>query len=107
MAHDTEKKGVCVPSTNVDTVTRSLQNRVADINRKFAVSKQALADWHSGENRRLDEIEANLRNQDEAIDITEVDGGDVPVLPASSDARIEELMRKADSLIAASVLKSE
>ena len=102
MTHEIEKQGVSVPSVNVDAVTRSLQDRVADINRKFAVSKQALADWHLGENRRLDEIEKSLRNQDEAIDITEVGGGNVPMVDVSRDAEIEELMRKADSLVAAS-----
>lgn len=55
-----------------NTALEGICRRVEEIRRTFAESRTALKDWVDREHRKLDQLEAESRAKDEAIDVLDV-----------------------------------
>ena len=88
------------------SVQRSIRDRIAGIDKKLAESKQALREWVQEQNRNLDLEEVELRNKDEAIDLTPLEESCLMPVGVSDDAKLAELLVQADALMSKSKLET-
>lgn len=90
-----------IPAQKI-AIQTSMRDRIAGIDKKLAESKQALREWVREQNQNLDLEEEELRNKDEAIDMSPLEESAPMLVGVSGDAKLAELMAQADALMSKS-----
>ena len=94
-----------IPAQKI-AIQTSMRDRIAGIDKKLAESKQALREWVQEQNQNLDLEEEELRNKDEAIDMSPLEESAPMLVGVSGDAKLAELMAQADVLMSKSKLET-
>lgn len=90
-----------IPAQKI-AIQTSMRDRIAGIDKKLAESKQALREWVREQNQNLDLEEEELRNKDEAIDVSLLEEPASTLVGAYDDAKFRELMSQAEMLMSKS-----
>lgn len=94
-----------IPAQKI-AIQTSMRDRIAGIDKKLAESKQALREWVQEQNQNLDLEEEELRNKDEAIDMSPLEESAPMLVGVSGDVKLAELMAQADVLMSKSKLET-
>ena len=94
-----------IPAQKI-AIQTSMRDRIAGIDKKLAESKQPLREWVQEQNQNLDLEEEELRNNDEAIDMSPLEESAPMLVGVSGDVKMEELMAQADVLMEKSKLET-